>query len=539
MKLRHQTLLTSILVFFALLVMVVAGLFTFRIASMADNKARINQLFLSSYSVLTEFEKMAADGALSDEQAKALATRVLRNNIYKDNEYVYVADEKMMFVATPLDPQLHGTSFDEFKDAQGKSVGDILRRAVEKQPNGIAEYDWNSERDGKVVDLTSIARKTPRWGWYVGTGISYAEVDARFWSTAMWQLASGLVLALIAIGLLLRSLQRLERMFGDEPSAVRSFALKVAQGELHQSSQQFDNQSIRGAMQQMEQNLYQMVASCEHAAHQLAEVAKQANGNSACVTDLVSSQQAETELVAAATHQLTTSAHSVLNSAKEAAKATDEADTEGQQATRVMQQVVSSIQGLAGNLDKTNHVVQDLGSSVAQIATVLDVINNIAEQTNLLALNAAIEAARAGEQGRGFAVVADEVRNLAQRSQQSTLTIQQIIEKLQHDATAAMSEMQHSRTLSEHAVNQTLSTAQLLQKIAAELGTISDRNRAIALAASEQCTVGEDISSRIEKIAMFASDTRQQAQTSRDVNQQLTRLSQQLEGLLQHFHLKD
>lgn len=539
MKLRHQTLLTSILVFFALLVMVVAGLFTFRIGSMADNKARINQLFLSSYSVLTEFEKMAADGALSDEQAKALATRVLRNNIYKDNEYVYVADEKMMFVATPLDPQLHGTSFDEFKDAQGKSVGDILRRAVEKQPNGIAEYDWNSERDGKVVDLTSIARKTPRWGWYVGTGISYAEVDARFWSTAMWQLASGLVLALIAIGLLLRSLQRLERMFGDEPTAVRSFALKVAQGELHQSSQQFDNQSIRGAMQQMEQNLYQMVASCEHAAHQLAEVAKQANGNSACVTDLVSSQQAETELVAAATHQLTTSAHSVLNSAKEAAKATDEADTEGQQATRVMQQVVSSIQGLAGNLDKTNHVVQDLGSSVAQIATVLDVINNIAEQTNLLALNAAIEAARAGEQGRGFAVVADEVRNLAQRSQQSTLTIQQIIEKLQHDATAAMSEMQHSRTLSEHAVNQTLSTAQLLQKIAAELGTISDRNRAIALAASEQCTVGEDISSRIEKIAMFASDTRQQAQTSRDVNQQLTRLSQQLEGLLQHFHLKD
>lgn len=538
MKLRHQTLLTSVLVFLALLAMVIAGLFTFRIGSMADNKARINQLFLSSYSVLIEFEKMAADGVLTDEQAKALATRVLRNNIYKDNEYVYVADEKMMFVATPLDPQLHGTSFDEFKDAKGNSVGDILRRAVEKQPNGIAEYDWNSERDGKVVDLTSIARKSPRWGWYVGTGISYAEVDARFWSTAMWQLASGLVLALVAIALLLRSLHRLERMFGDEPAAVRSFALKVAQGELHQSSQQFDSQSIRGAMQQMEQNLYQMVASCEQAAHQLAEVANQANGNSGRVTDLVSSQQAETELVAAATHQLTTSAHSVLNSAKEAAQATDEADTEGQQATRVMQQVVSSIQGLAGNLDKTNQVVQDLGSSVDQIATVLDVINNIAEQTNLLALNAAIEAARAGEQGRGFAVVAEEVRNLAQRSQQSTLTIKQIIDQLQHGATAAMAEMQHSRSLSEQAVSQTLSTAELLQKIAAELGTISDRNRAIALAASEQCTVGEDISSRIEKIAMFASDTRQQAQTSRDVNQQLTSLSQQLEGLLQHFHLK-
>lgn len=437
MKLRQQILLTSSLIFVALLAMVIAGLMTFRVASMADNKARINQLFLSAYSVLSEFEKMAADGVLTDEQAKQLATRTLRNNIYKDNEYVYVADEHMMFVATPLDPQLHGTSFAEFKDAQGNSVGDILRRAVEKQPNGIAEYDWNSERDGKVVDLTSIARKTPRWGWFVGTGISYAEVDARFWSTAMRELAAGIGLAVVAIAMLVRSMRRLERMIGDEPASVRAFALKVAQGELHQSSSSFDSQSIRGVMQQMEQSLYQMVASCESAAHQLASVAKQADSSSSRVSNLVSSPQAETELVAAATHQLTTSAHSVLSSAKEAAQATDEANTEGQQGT-----------------------------------------------------------------------------------------------------SAATSEMQHSRGLSEQAVAQTLSTVQLLQKIAAELGTISDRNRAIALAASEQCTVGEDISKRIEKIAMFASDTRQQAQTSRTINQQLAGLSSQLEGLLQHFHLR-
>lgn len=538
MKLRRQIILTCSMIFIALLAMVVAGLLTYRVASMADNKARIQQLFLSAYNVLCEFEKLAADGLLTDDKAKELATRVLRSNIYKDNEYVYVADDKMMFVATPLDPQLHGTSFDEFKDAQGHSVGDILRKAVAKQPNGIAEYDWNSERDGKVVDLTSIARKTPRWGWFVGTGISYAEVDARFWSTAMWELATGIVLAVLASAVLWQSMRRLERMIGDEPASVRAFALKVAQGQLDRSTSAFDSQSIRGAMQQMEQSLYQMVASCGHAAHQLASVAQQADGSASRVTQLVSGQQGETELVAAATHQLTTSAHSVLSSAKDAAQATDDADLEGQRATQGMQQVVSSIQGLAGNLDNTNRTVQELGGQVGQIATVLDVITNIAEQTNLLALNAAIEAARAGEQGRGFAVVAEEVRNLAMRSQQSTSTIQQIISQLQQGATAAMADMQHCKGLSEQAVAQTLATAQLLQKIATELGTISDRNRAIALAASEQCTVGEDISARIEKIAMFASDTRQQADTSQHINQQLAGLSVQLESLLQHFHLR-
>lgn len=538
MKLRRQIILTCSMIFIALLAMVVAGLLTYRVASMADNKARIQQLFLSAYNVLCEFEKLAADGLLTDDKAKELATRVLRSNIYKDNEYVYVADDKMMFVATPLDPQLHGTSFDEFKDAQGHSVGDILRKAVAKQPNGIAEYDWNSERDGKVVDLTSIARKTPRWGWFVGTGISYAEVDARFWSTAMWELAAGIVLAVLSSAVLWQSMRRLERMIGDEPASVRAFALKVAQGQLDRSTSAFDSQSIRGAMQQMEQSLYQMVASCGQAAHQLASVAQQADGSASRVTQLVSGQQGETELVAAATHQLTTSAHSVLSSAKDAAQATDDADLEGQRATQGMQQVVSSIQGLAGNLDNTNRTVQELGGQVGQIATVLDVITNIAEQTNLLALNAAIEAARAGEQGRGFAVVAEEVRNLAMRSQQSTSTIQQIISQLQQGATAAMADMQHCKGLSEQAVAQTLATAQLLQKIATELGTISDRNRAIALAASEQCTVGEDISARIEKIAMFASDTRQQADTSQHINQQLAGLSVQLESLLQHFHLR-
>lgn len=539
MTLKQQVRWTAGGILVALLIMVLVGLTSSRQASMADNQSRIEQLFLSAYSVLSQFEHMAAEGMVTDEQAKAMAIRVLRNNIYKDNEYVYVADENMVFVATPLDPQLHGTSFDDFKDATGNSVGDILRQAVAKTPGQIARYDWNSERDGVVVDLTSIARKSERWGWFVGTGISHAEVDARFWRTAGWQLGFSLLLGALAIGVLLIFTRNLYRLIGDEPAQVRRFALAVAEGKLNQQApiQQHAN-SIHDAMGQMQSALFQVVDRCEQAVQQLSRTAKDADQRSHQVDRLVQSQQQETELVAAATHQLTQSAHSVLSSAEDAAQATQKADLEGQQTTQVMAGVVTTIDHLAQDIDQAQQVVQSLNGDVVHIASVLEVIRSIAEQTNLLALNAAIEAARAGEQGRGFAVVADEVRQLASRSQQSTAQIQQMIERLQQSSGKAMTAMDQSRQLSDSAVQQTRSSAVLLQNIADQLTAISDHNRQIALAAAEQSTVGEDISRRMVRMADLSTETRQHTQENHDVNRQLTLLAQQLTSLLEKFELQ-
>ncbi len=167
MKLKTQAYLLSGIILVALLALAATGLWALRVASDQDNQSRVTELFKSAYSILSEAEKMAADGTLTEEQAKELATRLLRNNIYKDNEYVYVADENMIFVATPLDPQLHGTSFHDFKDGSGNSVGEILINAINKQPNGIAQYEWTSAYpDGSIDYKLSIAQKSPRW---VGT----------------------------------------------------------------------------------------------------------------------------------------------------------------------------------------------------------------------------------------------------------------------------------------------------------------------------------------------------------------------------------
>jgi len=181
MKLKTQAYLLPGIILIALLALTATGLWTLRIASNIDNKARVTELFKSAYSILTEVEKMAIDGTLEEQQAKQLATRLLRNDIYKDNEYVYVADENMTFVATPLDPQLHGTSFNDFKDGDGNSDDQLIQRVLGNRTGQIVEYIWPQKKpDGTIEEKLSITEKTPDWGWVIGIGIGFNEVNARF-----------------------------------------------------------------------------------------------------------------------------------------------------------------------------------------------------------------------------------------------------------------------------------------------------------------------------------------------------------------------
>ncbi len=140
MKLKTQAYLLSAIILLALLALTATGLWTLRVASNLDNKARVTELFKSAYSILTEVEKMAIEGKMPEDEAKSLATRLLRNNIYKDNEYVYVADENMIFVAAPLDPQLHGTSFRDFRDGDGNSVGQLILDVLGRKTGQIGIY---------------------------------------------------------------------------------------------------------------------------------------------------------------------------------------------------------------------------------------------------------------------------------------------------------------------------------------------------------------------------------------------------------------
>ena len=142
MKLSLKVGALIALILGSFLLLMIIGLTTLRIASSGDNQARVEQLFKSTFNIVVEIESYVKSGKMDEAQAKELATQLLRNNKYHKSEYVYVADENLNFIATPLDPELHGTSFHEFKDGNGRSVGKILQNAVNKTPRGIAQYEW-------------------------------------------------------------------------------------------------------------------------------------------------------------------------------------------------------------------------------------------------------------------------------------------------------------------------------------------------------------------------------------------------------------
>ena len=540
MKLKTQAYLLSAIILLALLALTATGLWTQRVASNLDNKARVTELFKSAYSILTEVEAMAASGELADDEAKALATRLLRNNIYKDNEYVYVADENMIFVAAPLDPQLHGTSFHDFKDSNNNSVGQLILDILDNKTGQIVEYTWSqTQTDGSIEEKHSIAEKTPHWGWVVGTGIGFNEVNARFWATAQWQLILCLFIAGAILTSLIIAIRKMLNVLGGEPHDVRQAVQAVSQGNIQIS---FDTvapkDSIYDAVQNMSQSLATMVTNLDSAMLALRSELSALESRSGTIADLTLSQQESTAMIATAMTEMASSANQVATSANDTARNTDEADKQSQQTQSLICSTVDNIQGLANQLNTASLAVANLDQDVNNIVKVLDVIGDIAEQTNLLALNAAIEAARAGEQGRGFAVVADEVRKLAGRTQDSTKEIQNMISNLQQGSRHAIQTMEICAETSQSTVTQSRSASEALQQIVTALEAITTMSQQIATAAAEQTHVSDDISHRINLIEESGYQLNSVVTESQSSTQSLASLANNLEGWVNKFSVK-
>ena len=245
--------------------------------------------------------------------------------------------------------------------------------------------------------------------------------------------------------------------------------------------------------------------------------------------------QKETSGIAGVVAEMQTTVRHVANSADAAAKAAKDSDGVAKEVEAVVNNSVSSIQQLSEGVEKASQVLQALEKETSDVGSILDSIRGIADQTNLLALNAAIEAARAGEQGRGFAVVADEVRTLASRTQQSTQEIQQMIEKLQIGARSAVKVMDDSRGKAEDSVTQAATAVSSLETITNSVSLINDMNTQIATAAEQQSAVAEEINKNILNISDIVDRTADGASQTSLASEELASLAVQLQQLVNQF----
>jgi len=249
----------------------------------------------------------------------------------------------------------------------------------------------------------------------------------------------------------------------------------------------------------------------------------------------VDSQRLETDSVAAAMNEMSSTAQDVAKSARQAADSASQADERGETAKQVVLNAMGAIRSLATDIQVSSDVIGDLEKDVEHITSILEVIRGIAEQTNLLALNAAIEAARAGEQGRGFAVVADEVRNLASKTQLSTEQIREMIIKLQSGTQKAVNGMQTNRRLGEQTIHQVTEVEHELAFIAEAITSINAMNTQIAHAAEEQTSVAEDINRSLVRIVDIAEDTAHSSHDARSSSKRVADLAAGVQGLVKLF----
>lgn len=243
-------------------------------------------------------------------------------------------------------------------------------------------------------------------------------------------------------------------------------------------------------------------------------------------------QYSRTDQVATAMTEMSSTAQEVADHANNAAQATGDADDTAKSALGVMNSAIATITDMSHHIASTTNVIKRLEENANQVGTVLDVIKGIAEQTNLLALNAAIEAARAGEQGRGFAVVADEVRTLAQRTQESTAEIHGIIESVQHAAQDAVKAIEQGKTQSEDSVGKVTESGDTLQAIETAVEQLTQMNHQIASAAQEQTHVAEDITRHITEISEFANRNNVEAEKIESQSGQLVNIKNDFERLM-------
>ncbi len=398
---------------------------------------------------------------------------------------------------------------------------------------------------GKSVQMTISGQESivylapiPGYDWYFGLvydkATAFAESDQQLWSSLLATLLQLLIVAGGAALIITRALRPLAAM-GD---AVAE--LSQGHGDLTRRIKIKSDDEIGAVARQINlfiEMLQTMMADIANSARELDGQARQSHNLTSHNDQSLARQQSEISQIATAVHEMSATATEVASNAEQTAAAAHASAKNCEQGKHVISCNQQSITKLAGQVEQASNIIQELEKNAQEINTILSTIQGIAEQTNLLALNAAIEAARAGEQGRGFAVVADEVRVLSKRTHSSTEEIRSMIETLQRNTQQAVNTMHQSQQLAKNSVDDAQNATQALEQITHAIGDISDMATQISSAAEEQRAVTDEVGRNIQATKDVTDELSLAANNANQLASQLKDIASRINEQVNNFHV--
>lgn len=514
---RRLTLLIALFLV-GFIIMTTTILIQYR-TSLLDSRSLQTQLLVeSTFSLIEDYYARHQSGELTEEQAKVQALFSISKLRYGMDNYFWVNDYEGRMVMHPINPTLDGKDLTDFSDPTGKQFFKEMTRVVNQSGQGFVPYHWPKPGSKEAQAKISFVKGFQPWQLIIGSGVYIDDIDRDF-SKIAFTLA--FITLLILVPLLFIS-TLIARSISSPINATTNAMNNISKGEgdLTQRLRSEGNDEVASmvlAFNTFIEKIQTTIADVSNAHTALAQATHQLDDFAKSGKQHMEQQNQETYQVATAVTEMSSTVQEIARSAEQAADSVKGANDQAIEGLDVMEKTSKGITELAHEVKCAAEVIDQLETESQGIGSVLDVIRGIAEQTNLLALNAAIEAARAGEQGRGFAVVADEVRTLASRTQKSTEEINEMITRLQKGTTQAVSAMNNGSKKASDTVELADTSANALKKIVDSISTISEMNIQIATAAEEQSSVAQEIDRsivRISKLSEKSSDNSNQVSAS-------------------------